>query len=56
MSFNKFEDEINLYFISNSRKTEGGENLWVTAKNYWIMSFFLMRLLGDNSFEAYNNF
>ena len=45
ISFNKFGDEVELYFISNPRKAEFGGNLWTTAKNHWIRSFFLMTLL-----------
>lgn len=45
MSFNKFADEVNLYFISNPRKAEFGGNIWTSAKNHWIRSFFLMTLL-----------
>ena len=46
LSFNKFGDKVDLYFISNPRKTEFGDNLWITAKNHWIRSFFLITLLG----------
>ncbi len=45
ISFNKFGDEVDLYFISNPKKAELGGNLWTTAKNHWIKSFFLMTLL-----------
>lgn len=45
ISFNKFGDEVDLYFISNPRKAEFGGNLWVTAKNHWVKSFFIMVLL-----------
>lgn len=45
MSFNKFANEVDLYFISNPRKAQFGGDLWVTAKNHWIRSFFLMTLL-----------
>lgn len=45
ISFNKFSDEVDLYFISNPKKAEFGGNLWTTAKNHWIKSFFLMTLL-----------
>ena len=45
ISFNKFGDEANLYFISNPRKAEFGGNLWVTAKNHWIRSYLLMVLV-----------
>lgn len=45
MNFNKFADEVNLYFISNPAKAEFGGNIWTTAKNHWIRSFFLMVLL-----------
>lgn len=45
MSFNKFGDEVDLYFINNPRKAEFGGDLWVTAKNHWIRSFFLMTLI-----------
>jgi hypothetical protein len=45
VSFNEFADEVNLYFISNPAKTEFGDNIWTTAKNHWIRSFFLMILL-----------
>jgi len=46
MSFNKFGDEVNLYFISNPAKAEFGGNIWTTAKNHWIRSFLLMTLIG----------
>lgn len=45
MSFNKFGDEVDLYFISNPRKAEFGGNLWTTAKNHWIRSYFIMTLI-----------
>lgn len=45
VGFNEFADEVNLYFISNPAKTEFGDNIWTTAKNHWIRSFFLMILL-----------
>lgn len=45
MSFNKFGEEVDLYFISNPRKAEFGGNLWTTAKNHWIRSFLLMTVL-----------
>ena len=45
MSFNKFADEVNLYFISNPAKAEFGGNIWTTAKSHWIRSFFLMILI-----------
>lgn len=45
MSFNKFVDEVNLYFISNPAKAEFGGDIWTTTKNHWIRSFFLMLLL-----------
>lgn len=45
VSFNKFADEVNLYFISNPAKAEFGGDIWTTAKNHWIRSFFLMILL-----------
>lgn len=45
VGFNEFADEVNLYFISNLAKTEFGDNIWTTAKNHWIRSFFLMILL-----------
>lgn len=45
ISFNKFGDEVDLYFIRNPRKAEFGGNLWVSAKNHWVKSFFIMVLL-----------
>ena len=45
VGFNEFANEVNLYFISNPAKTEFGDNIWTTAKNHWIRSFFLMILL-----------
>lgn len=44
ISFNKFGDEVDLYFISNPRKAEFGGNLWITAKNHWIRSYLFMVL------------
>lgn len=46
ISINKFNNEVDLYFISNPKKASFGGSLWVTAKNHWIRSFFLMLLLG----------
>lgn len=45
MSFNKFANEVDLYFISNPRKAEFGGNLLTTAKNHWIRSYFIMTLI-----------
>lgn len=46
MSFNKFGDDVDLYFISNSAKAEFGGNIWTTAKNHWIRSFLILTLVG----------
>ena len=45
ISINKFGDEVDLYFISNPRKAEFGGNLWTTAKNHWIRSYFIMTFI-----------
>lgn len=45
MSFNKFANEVDLYFISNPRKAEFGSNLWTTASNHWIRSYFIMAFI-----------
>lgn len=42
ISVNYMADEIKLYFISNPRKATYGGNLWTTAKNHWIRSYFIM--------------
>ena len=44
ISYNNQSDEINLYFISNPRKAETGDGLWISAKNHWIRSYLLMVL------------
>ena len=46
MSFNKFADEVNLYFIRNPAKAEFGGDIWTTAKNHWIRSFLILTLVG----------
>lgn len=45
MSFNKFADEVNLYFIRNPAKAEFGGDIWTTAKNHWIRSFLILTLV-----------
>lgn len=45
MSFNKFADEVNLYFIRNPAKAEFGGDIWTTAKNHWIRSFLILTLI-----------
>ena len=45
MGFNKFGSEVELYFISNPRKVEFGDNLWTTIKNHWIISYLFIVLI-----------
>lgn len=43
-NYNKQQDEVILYFISNPKKAEFGGNLWVSAKNHWIRSYLFIAL------------
>ena len=45
ISFNKFGDEVDLYFISNPRKAEFGGNLWVTEKIIGLSRFLLCSII-----------
>ena len=36
---------VQMNFAGVPAKTEFGDNIWTTAKNHWIRSFFLMILL-----------
>lgn len=56
VGFNEFADEVNLYFISNPAKTEFGDNIWTTAKNHWIRSFFSYDIIANSNFMVYSDF
>lgn len=45
ISHNNFNSEMTLYFIKNPRKAAVSRELWVTAKNHWIRSFFIVTLI-----------
>lgn len=52
----EFANEVNLYFISNRQKQEFGDNIWTTAKNHWIRSFFLIDIIANSNFMVYSDF